>query len=217
MGLAAVVALFFRHVLRPLLRRIPDRQLALYVEEHNDHFEGALMTAAEFGPRADGAAPAQGKMVRAVIEAAARRAEREDPRRAVVLARLRKYGRWAIAVVAAYAAAFLLLREQVSASARHVLMPLNVTTEETQRQQEGPAGVKPIELRLSSLSPPMRPMAAFGCRAAAASPWRSFCRGPRSSRSFSITASPPRPPRRRPPGSGWKCKASIRSTRWPCC
>ena len=45
---AALAYLVARHIIAPLFRRIPDQQLALYVEEHDSRFEGALIAAAEF-------------------------------------------------------------------------------------------------------------------------------------------------------------------------
>ena len=102
-GLAVAAALVFRHVARPLLHRITDDQLALYVEEHNDSYEGALMTAAEFGNKAD-LSPLQSDMVGAVLAEAERRAKRDDPRRIVPLGRLCRYGILALSLWAVYGA-----------------------------------------------------------------------------------------------------------------
>ena len=43
----AVAALLVRHVVRPIAKKISDDQVAMFVEEHNDKFEGSLITATE--------------------------------------------------------------------------------------------------------------------------------------------------------------------------
>jgi hypothetical protein len=91
----AVAYLVRRHVLAPLLRRITHEQLALYVEEHNPEFEGALMSAAEFGPRGGSSAVEQ-ELVRAIVREAVRRAEGHDLRSVVDIRRLKKYGAAAV-------------------------------------------------------------------------------------------------------------------------
>lgn len=67
--LIAVIYLLARHVISPLVRRIPDEQVALYVEEHSDQFEGALIAAAEFGP-SERVSPEQAKIIDAIIQEA---------------------------------------------------------------------------------------------------------------------------------------------------
>jgi len=103
---AAVCVLMWRHMIAPLLRRIPDEQVALYVEEHRREFEGSLMTAAEFGRRS-GFLPAQAGMVSAAVRAATTRAERSTPARVVDPSRLWKYGVVAVILAAGYAVSFL--------------------------------------------------------------------------------------------------------------
>jgi hypothetical protein len=47
LALVALVYLLIRHVVKPLLRQIPDDQIALYIEEHRSDLDGVLITAAE--------------------------------------------------------------------------------------------------------------------------------------------------------------------------
>jgi len=90
-GAAAIVVLTVRHIVRPLLRRIPDEQIALYAEEHDAEFEGALVTAAEFGRKA-GISPLQNRMIQAVVHAADSKAASVRLTSLVSFARLQKYG-----------------------------------------------------------------------------------------------------------------------------
>lgn len=46
-----VVAFALRALVLPLLRRVTDRQIALYIEEHEPELESALITSLEVGPR----------------------------------------------------------------------------------------------------------------------------------------------------------------------
>lgn len=74
----------FRFVLRPLSRRITDRQVALYVEENSD-LRSALLSAVEFGERGAGAAGAEisEEFVAKIVEDAARRSRDIDYGKAV--------------------------------------------------------------------------------------------------------------------------------------
>src|SRR5262245_21650020 len=51
---ACLAILFGRHVIRPLMRKISDDQIALYIEERQQESQGALLSAAAFGKSADG-------------------------------------------------------------------------------------------------------------------------------------------------------------------
>jgi hypothetical protein len=145
---AAVLALLaLRHVVAPLTRRIPDQQLALYVEEHDEHFEGALMTAAEFA-RVSGLPPEQAGMVQAVIDAAELRTETDDPRHVVEVGKLKRYGAVAVVLVAAYAALFVAspaVQDQVT----RVVTPWQETNIDVRLAQAGKpkdAAIAPAEL-----------------------------------------------------------------------
>jgi len=100
-GAAAVAVLAVRHVVRPLLLKITDEQIALYAEEKDQQFEGALITAAEFG-RKSGISPLQTRMIQAVVRVADAKAERVRLTSLVRLARLRKYGVAALVCLGVY-------------------------------------------------------------------------------------------------------------------
>ena len=150
MGLVAiaVMVLLVRHVLRPLFRRLPDEQVALYVEEHNPGFEGALIAAAEFGRQPD--QPGREAVVASILKEAERRAARLDIRSVAKLLRLRKYAWSAAAVVAAYGAAGLLFPQTVGRQAVRVMAPWR-TPNTTSASAAAAAAVKPaLEFTLSA-------------------------------------------------------------------
>ena len=136
LALGAVAALLARHVLVPLFRKIPDEQLALYVEEHRKDFEGALMTAAEFG-RGDRATPEQAGMIAAVVDEAAARASRVNLPGVVDLRRLRKYGLAAAILLVVYAGMCVLFPQTVGHHAARVLTPWRPTPEDLGVSGEG--------------------------------------------------------------------------------
>lgn len=158
-GLAVVAGLFLRHVVRPMLRRISDDQLALYVEEHDEGFEGALMTAAEFADK-PGLSSLQAGMIGAVVTEAQRRAQRDDPRHVVPLARLHKYGVLALLLLAAYSGGLFVIRDTVGVTVQNVVTPWRLTTVNIRRQQgdapEQPS-VAPMEIHLVATTPAVRP------------------------------------------------------------
>ena len=124
---ATAAALFFavRHVLRPLTRRISNKQLALYLEERNPQFEGALIAAAEFGPN-DSFQGRQAQIIESILHEAAKRAEKFDLRKAVDLTRFHKYGMLAAALVLVYAVAGILMHDRFA----RVIAPWRPTAEE---------------------------------------------------------------------------------------
>jgi hypothetical protein len=147
-GVVAVLALVVRHVVLPLMRQIPDEQVALYVEENNDKFEGSLMTAAEFG-RKTGFTPLQQRMVQAVVHVADARAQAGRVSRVVSFARLRKYGVAAAVSVGIYVLMCAAFPQSVG---RHVVGALQPwrTNASWMLGPDGrplPAGMSPAELR----------------------------------------------------------------------
>jgi len=143
----ALAYLAARHVVSPLARRIPDEQVALFVEERNPAFEGALLAAAEFG-RTGGA----GALTRAILEEAAARAARLDLRSAVDTRRLRKYAAAAAAVVASYLILGGLAPDATAARAARVLAPWRRGPGPADGPRDERAGEEdlPIEIRLSA-------------------------------------------------------------------
>lgn len=126
---AAIVILLVKHVGAPLARRISDEQLALYVEEHRQDFQGALMTAAEFG-RKEGDSPEQSRMVAVAVQAAAARASELNLPSLVQLSRLRKYGWAAAALLVVYAGLCVMFPHSVGHHAARILTPWRMTAED---------------------------------------------------------------------------------------
>jgi hypothetical protein len=155
--LLAVMVLLVRHVVSPLVRRISDEQLALFVEEHNDKFEGSLITAAELftkgragagrhGQDAHGTQPATpADMVDAVVQSALTRADRLRAASVVDFRRLRKYGAAAIFVLAVYGAMCLTV-PSVGLHASRVLAPWQAAGED---EPQTPLMSRPITFTLS--------------------------------------------------------------------
>lgn len=141
-ALAAIAALVVRHVVVHLVRRIPDAQVALYVEEHRSEFQGALMTAAEFGHATDVSA-AQARLIAAAMDAAVARASRLNLRSVVTLRRFRKYGVAAAVLLVAYVGTCLVFPQSVGRHAARMLTPWRLTAEDLAREA-GPAG-RPFE------------------------------------------------------------------------
>ena len=127
--LVVVFAMAARHMVRPMRRAIPDEQIALYVEEHNPSFEGALVAAAEFR-QGHWLSDQQAMLVDAIIHEAAQRAERIDLRTVLDLSRLRKYGIAAVALVVAYVGASVLFPGTVGKHAARVLKPWETTADD---------------------------------------------------------------------------------------
>jgi hypothetical protein len=143
-ALLVIAVLLVKHVAAPLVRKIPDEQLALYVEEHRQDFQGALMTAAEFG-RKEGASPEQTRMVAVAIDAAVARASQLNLPRLVHLNRLRKYGWIAVILVVAYAGMCLLFPKTVGHHASRILAPWRMTAEDIAAMQGPGRAGRPFE------------------------------------------------------------------------
>jgi hypothetical protein len=153
LGVAAVAALVYKHILAHVFRRIPDEQLALYVEEHRKEFQGALMTAAEFGRGRD-LAPGQARMIAAVLDAATRRAEGVNLKGIASLRRFRKYAVAAVILLAVYGGLCILFPQSVGHHASRVLAPWRLMPEDLPAGGGPGAGVQeaakpPITFTLS--------------------------------------------------------------------
>ena len=115
-GLQAAVwlvfaALAWRFVARPLRSRVSDRQVALYVEEHDRTLSAAVVSGVELGQDTGASGASSGvspELTRLVVEEAVRRLERLDEGRFVETPGLRRAG-GALGLVAGVAvvAAFL--------------------------------------------------------------------------------------------------------------
>ncbi len=166
--LAAVIVLLayllFRHVISPLTKKISDDQLALFVEEHSDHFEGALITATEL--ERNGAPGTPKAITDAVVAAAVSRAGGMNVRSVVDLRRLKKYAMAAVAVVAAYGAMCLLFPETIGRHARRVMAPWHRTSEDSRDRFAGGGGkLGPVEFTLSRGDSKILRRGSFGLEA----------------------------------------------------
>jgi hypothetical protein len=145
---AATLFLVARHILAPLLRKVTDAQLALYLEEHNPGFEGALIAAVEFGPSQE-LTPRQAQIIQGIIHEAVERAEHFDLRQALDLGRFRKYGVLAAGLVAAYLILGAVLPESVGRHMARVVAPWKTTPEEIEALWQAAELKKPIAITLS--------------------------------------------------------------------
>lgn len=104
-------------IIRPLLRRASDAQVALYLEEHEPSLQAAIISAVEAGRAGDAAHSAA--LVRRLVESAVERCREIDGGRAVERTAVRRDGAILAAVAVGAAAIFLLgpayLRHALSA------------------------------------------------------------------------------------------------------
>jgi predicted outer membrane lipoprotein len=121
---ALSAAFFVWKVVRPWLRSVSDRDVALFVEANSPGFEGSLMAAAEFGPDSNEWARHR-QIVQSIIDAAVTRARRLDVRSGLrgSLQKLRKYGAALLALVCAFAVVSVLAPEHVHEQAIRVVNP----------------------------------------------------------------------------------------------
>ncbi|MDX1578079.1 MAG: hypothetical protein R3266_06325, partial [Gemmatimonadota bacterium] len=99
-----VAALLVWFVLRPLLRRVSDEQVALYLEEHEPSLRSAFLAAVETAERGEEASG----LDRRLLEVATRRARRVERGRRVERDRLRRSTAWATGVGSAIVLTLLL-------------------------------------------------------------------------------------------------------------
>ncbi len=144
---------FWRGAVTPLLRRITDEQIALYVEEQCPEFEGALLAAAEFSGRADAATP-QGRIILAILTEAEARLGRVDLRKAIHLGRLKKYAGLCLALLAAYGLAGAIFPEPVKQTLFTAVNPFYVKPVK-QEAAAGPAEVPPLVIALTRNDQPL--------------------------------------------------------------
>ena len=157
---AATLFLIARHIFAPLLRKVTDAQLALYLEEHNSGFEGALIAAVEFGPEHE-LTPRQTQIIQSIIHEAVERVEHFDLRKALDLSRFHKYGFLATGLVAAYLILGVILPESVGRHMSRVIAPWKTTPEEVEAIQKAAELKKPIAIALSRANTSMLRGSAF--------------------------------------------------------
>ncbi|MCZ7649191.1 MAG: hypothetical protein M5U26_28705 [Planctomycetota bacterium] len=123
--------LFGRHVIRPLRREIPDRQVALYVEERHKALDGALLSATEFGSKnPDGASPIYSFIVQEIVREAALQARSFRLGEILDLSRLRKYAIAAALVLVVFGVSALRYQDFFGRQSRRILMPWEMTQED---------------------------------------------------------------------------------------
>ena len=71
----ALLALAARFLVLPFLRRVTDRQVALYIEEHEPSLEAELLSAVELGDGGGARSAPQGRLVDSLVERAVASAE----------------------------------------------------------------------------------------------------------------------------------------------
>lgn len=165
--LAAVVALTalygWRYLVRPLRRRITDEQMALFIEEHNDRYEGAFLAATEFGARADWSAE-QRTLVQEIVNAAMERARRFDPAAAVRAVQWGKYGAGLAALLATYLVAGVFHPVTLQESALKTVNPFYVkklpgnvlaVPAQTARAVAAPTNLAPLQMELTRGGQPL--------------------------------------------------------------
>jgi hypothetical protein len=164
-ALAAIAWLLLRHVARPLARRIPDEQIAMYIEEHRHDLDGLLITAAEYGQRRDRLAEGHADLISLVVNEASNRA-RAAASHAVDFSRLKKYGFGAAAGIALYILLGVLFPNAVGHHLGRVLQPWLATAEDLPRRPAGAVPLEPIRFSLSKGDASLARGASFDFEAA---------------------------------------------------
>lgn len=148
-GAVAVTAyLTARHILTPLLRKISDQNLALYLEERTPAFEGSLIAAVEFGDERQ-LPERQAQIVRSILHEAVARVERFDLRKAIDFSRFRKYAVMALLVLGAYGVLAAVMPETVARHVTRVVAPWKKSADEAAPQPKRPLTLEPISITLS--------------------------------------------------------------------
>ena len=139
----AVAALFAWHGSRPCVRRISDRDVALFIEERHRGFKGALLTAIEFADTH--LPPAQAELVSLAVTQAIAEAGACNPVASVRLGHLRKYVNLCACLLLIWSVALLVTPENLK---RRVLAAFNPLHDPS--AQLGPDG-RPLDPALAAL------------------------------------------------------------------
>src|SRR5215218_3172535 len=87
-ALLVLLGVFF---VRPLMRRVTDEQVALYLEEHEPSLQAEIISAVE-ASRTPGGSPFSATLVRRLVESAVEKAHAVDGGRHVERVPVRRYG-----------------------------------------------------------------------------------------------------------------------------
>lgn len=148
-ALGVIAWLLVRHVVKPMLRKIPDEQIALYIEENRTELDGVLITAAEFGRKRDQIAGNQLVLIDAVVHEAAARVARTQVNHMVDFSRLRKYGLGAIVGIGLYLLLSVLFPGAFTHHLARVLQPWHATNEDLNRNAVITAQAQPLQFTFS--------------------------------------------------------------------
>jgi len=147
-AVAVVIWFVMRHVLSPLSKKIPDEQIALYIEEHRADLDGVLITAAEYGQRRERATGGQAALIDAVMNEASAKA-RATISHVVDLSRLKKYCIAAAAGIGVYILLCVLFPNAIGHHIGRILQPWRTTAEDLPKRPAGPVLEEPVKFTLS--------------------------------------------------------------------
>ncbi len=150
-----------RHVVKPLRRRIPDEQIALYIEEQRTELDGMLITASEFIRKRNQAQGQEGALIDAVLRQAAARSGGVPIGRMADLSRLKKYGLLAAAGIGAYILLGALFPATIAPRFARVLQPWHATDEDLAKRAAAVAAAAPMRFSVSPNDPRLPRGASF--------------------------------------------------------
>lgn len=143
------IYLLYKNTIKPILRHIEDKQIALYVEEHYPKFEGALIAAAEFGPQAD-LDPEKREIINTILKEAETRAQKFDLRKSIDFSRFKKYGIMALGLFIVYMGLSVAFPDTATKRIERVLSPWTAEKKEQKNKITSKTIAKtPIEFTLS--------------------------------------------------------------------
>lgn len=148
-ALVGIGYLLVRHVLKPLLRKIPDEQIALYMEENRSDLDGVLITAVEYSRKRDKISGSQAALIDAVVREATDRSGRTQLGRIVDFSRLKKYGIGALLCVGIYIFLGVLFPGTFGHHIGRILQPWNATPEDLARHEAAVEMAAPLRFKLS--------------------------------------------------------------------
>ena len=128
---AALLYLAVRHIVQPLLRRIPDEQIALLIEERSPKAEGAVISAVEFSQEGS-----SNRLVGALVKDAAQRVDMLPIALIATTRRLKKYALCAAALCVVSALMVVQFPSLMSQQGERIFTPwVSIQEEQIARQQ----------------------------------------------------------------------------------
>ena len=148
-ALAGIGFLLARHVFKPLARKIPDEQIALFIEEHRSELDGMLITAVEFSRKRESVPDSQATLIDAVVREAAAKSGRASVGRMGDASRLLKYGVGLLVAAGIYVLLSVLFPATFGHHVGRVLEPWQSTPEDVARHQAALEQAAPLRFSLS--------------------------------------------------------------------